>query len=113
MSELARQIRGPIALPAPRVPLHVRPGTPGDLAFMDKLQKMHAKQVGWMPTKQLEEKISAGHVLIAETEGAPTGYVIGRDQYFKRDDVGIIYQLNVVPGCQRSLVGARLLKEMF
>jgi hypothetical protein len=35
------------------------------------------------------------------------------DRYFKRDDVGIIYQMNVKPGRQRSLVGAMLLKEQF
>ncbi len=90
-----------------------------------------------MPTKQLEGKIAAGHVVVAEEsvdcgmlnvdggEGAPfqqstinhqqspVGYCIGHDQYFKRDDVGIIYQLNVVPGKQRGLIGARLIKAMF
>src|SRR5690349_22982407 len=81
-----------------------------------------------MPTKQLEGKIAAGHVLIAETlpiancrlpnepvqsEITPVGYCIGHDQYFKRDDVGIIYQLNVAPGDQRKLVGATLLKAQF
>src|SRR4051812_45576192 len=43
----------------------------------------------------------------------PLGYCIGHDQYFKRDDVGIIYQLNVEPGKQRSLIGAMLIKAMF
>src|SRR4030095_16137929 len=33
--------------------------------------------------------------------------------YFKRDDVGIIYQMNVVPAKQRSLIGATLIKAMF
>ena len=39
--------------------------------------------------------------------------MIGNDQYFKRDDVGIIYQLNVLPTRQRGLIGATLLKAMF
>jgi GNAT superfamily N-acetyltransferase len=43
----------------------------------------------------------------------PVGYCIGNDQYFKRDDVGIIYQVNVAPGKQRSLIGAMLVKAMF
>src|SRR5581483_5061686 len=43
----------------------------------------------------------------------PVGYILGVDRYFKRDDVGIIYQLNVVPGKQRGLVGAALLKAQF
>jgi GNAT superfamily N-acetyltransferase len=81
---------------------------------------MHTKQVGWMPRQQLEGKIRLGHVLVAE-EGpstgsgrpaTPVGYCIGNDQYFKRDDVGIIYQLNVAPGAQRKLIGASLLKAM-
>ncbi len=41
------------------------------------------------------------------------GYCIGNDQYFKRDDVGIIYQLNVLPGKQRGFIGASLLKAQF
>jgi hypothetical protein len=43
----------------------------------------------------------------------PLGYCIGHDQYFKRDDCGIIYQMNVVPDRQRGLIGATLVKAMF
>src|SRR5262245_9140789 len=106
--------------------LSVRPATMDDLKFIDELQSAHTKQVGWMPTKQLEGKIGAGHVLVAEEvgpsplpspgvpgEGVRVGYCIGNDQYFKRDDVGIIYQMNVVPERRRSLVGATLVKAMF
>jgi hypothetical protein len=80
-----------------------------------------------MPTKQFEGKIEAGDVLVAwaprpcspDTGETPVlqeervGYVIGVDRYFKRDDVGIIYQMNVVPGRQRGFVGASLLKAQF
>lgn len=41
------------------------------------------------------------------------GYCISRDQYMKRDDVGIVYQLNVLPLRQRHLVGASLIKAVF
>ena len=100
--------------PAPRMPIRVRPGTLSDVAFMDGLQKLHTRQVGWMPTKQFEGKVKLGHVLIAEDDAArPVGYCIGNDQYFKRDDVGIIYQMNIAPGSQRGFVGATLLKAMF
>jgi hypothetical protein len=47
------------------------------------------------------------------TPRTPLGYCIGTDQYFKRDDVGIIYQMNVVPSKQRGLIGATLVKAMF
>lgn len=128
-------------LPQPRVPLAVRPAVLSDVPFMDSLQKMHTKMVGFMPTAQFEGNIKAGRVLIAEEIGekvdsgklivdsqeqtgsslsttnyqpsTPVGYCIGVDRYFKRDDVGIIYQMNVKPGRQRSLVGAMLLKEQF
>ena len=58
-----------IALPVPRCPITVRPGTIDDLPFIDRLQKMHTKQVGWMPTKQLEGKIRLQQCLIAEAVG--------------------------------------------
>jgi hypothetical protein len=42
------------------------------------------------------------------------GYIIAQDRYFKRrDDVGIVYQLNVGPVAQRKLIGATLLKAVF
>src|SRR5947209_2335571 len=118
-------------LPLPRLPLSIRPGTLADLPFIDALQKRHAKQVGWMPRQQLEGKVGQGQVLVAEENpelgivacgsGRPAGhnpesrigYCIASDRYFKRDDVGIIYQMNVVPEAQRSLVGAALLKAVF
>jgi len=104
----------PVALPTPRVAVTVRPGTPADIPFMDSLQKIHTHMVGWMPTKQFEGKIALGHVIIAMDEHKqPIGYCIGNDQYSGRDDLGIIYQLNVLPMKQRSLIGATLIKAMF
>ena len=100
-------------LPLPRVNVTVRAGTPDDVPFLDSLQRKHTKQVGWMPTAQFEGKIKLGHVLIADSGGEPVGYCIGNDQYFKRDDVGVIYQMNVMPGKQRGLIGASLLKAQF
>src|SRR5262249_7365845 len=106
--------------------------------FIDNLQKMHSHMVGWMPRKQLEGKIGAGHVLIAgekrstdftdctDSEGQSVrsaqsvdqsasllGYCIAQDQYIGRDDVGVIYQLNVLPLKQRNLIGAMLIKAVF
>src|SRR5882757_843303 len=97
-------------LPLPCANISIRTGVLSDVPFLDSLQKLHTKQVGWMPTAQFEGKIKLGHVLIAESDGEPVGYCIGNDQYFKRDDVGIIYQMNVVPGKQRGFIGASLLK---
>lgn len=129
-----------LPVPLPRLAINVRPAVMGDLPFIDGLQKKHTQMVGWMPRAQLEEKIGRGQVIIAEAmekdEGGrmkdeiqtpdgyssfiphpssflPVGYCIGHDQYFKRDDVGIIYQMNVLPDRQRGLIGATLLKAMF
>ncbi len=41
------------------------------------------------------------------------GYIFFKDQYMKRDDVGIVYQLNVMPLRHRHLVGATLVKAAF
>jgi hypothetical protein len=104
----------PIAPPLPRCPVTIRPAVAGDYPFIDRLQGMHSKALGFMPKAQLEGKIKLGHVLIAEDEARlPIGYCMSQDRYFKRDDVGIIYQMNVAPGAQRKLVGAMLLKEVF
>src|SRR4029078_7667153 len=46
-------------------------------------------------------------------EGERVGYLIGNDQYFKHDDIGIIYQINVVEGKRRGLVAATVLKGQF
>src|SRR4051812_8835678 len=95
-------------VPQPRCSISVRPATATDLPFIDSLQKLHVRMVGWMPTQQLEGKIKAGHVLVAEEVASdqlpvasaenphslatdnsqlatPLGYCIGHDQYFKRD----------------------------
>ncbi len=130
-----------IVLPAPRTPICIRPAELSDLPFIDGLQKQHTKMVGWFPTKQLEANIAGGHVLIAEQaneprvsasgssngsgggdtqslahgrgSSTPLGYCIARDKYMKREDCGIVYQLNVQPGEHRKLVGARLVEATF
>jgi len=100
--------------PLPRIAINIRVAIASDLKFIDDLQKKHTKMVGWMPTQQLQGKIEKGQTLIAEDEtNQPVGYCIAQDQYFKRDDVGIIYQMNVLPGKQRGLIGASLLKAQF
>lgn len=104
----------PLIVPVSRVPITVRAATMGDYPFIDRLQGMHSKALGFMPKAQLEGKIARGEVLVAEDEARlPIGYCISSDRYFKHDDVGIIYQMNVSPGVQRKLVGATLLRAVF
>lgn len=124
-------------VPQPRCSLRVREARPADLPFLDGLQKMHYHMVGWFPTKQMEGYVAMNAVLIAEesvsgqssvvsqdgastttdngqrTTNASLGYIIARDSYNGRDDVGVIYQLNVTPHRQRHLVGASLVRATF
>src|SRR5258708_4203784 len=107
-------IERPMSMPAPRIPITIREAMMDDLPFIDSLQKRHNKMVGFMHEKTLRGKIELGHVVIAEEpsplpspgvpgEGERVGYCIGNDKYFKHENVGVIYQLNVVPGKQRNL----------
>jgi ribosomal protein S18 acetylase RimI-like enzyme len=47
------------------------------------------------------------------TSAERVGYVIAKDRYLKRDELGVVYQLCVAPGNQRKLIGASLLKAVF
>ena len=116
-SEVAPEAPAPLALirPEPRLAgVSVRTALLSDGPFIDALQKMHTHMVGWFPRKQLEVYIEAEHVLIAEDDAqSPLGYCIAKDRYMKRDDVGIIYQLNILPLAHRKLIGAALVKATF
>src|SRR5687767_4330658 len=101
-------------VPVPRCEVAIRPATMEDVAFIDKLRDLHRKSMGFMPLGELEGKINAGHALIAEDDaGASIGYCIAQDKYMKREEVGVIYALNVMPMKQRNLVGASLIKAAF
>ena len=75
--ELARAASGPVV---PRVDVRVRLGTAGDLAFVDRLQKAQAREVGFLPRMALEGKVKLGQVLVAEVYGRPAGYLIAADR---------------------------------
>jgi hypothetical protein len=109
-------------VPIPEVPVSVRVATLADVPFMDSLQKRHGKALGHFTFKQFEGYVEMGAVLVAEGplpnplpggEGARLGYIIHRDRYLKRDELGVIFQLCVAEGEQRKLVGARLVREAF
>lgn len=101
-------------VPVARTPVTIRTAVAGDYAFVDRLQEMHSKALGFMPKAQLEGKIKLGEVLIAEDQARlPVGYCISSNRYLKRDELGVVYQMNVSPGQQRKLVGATLIKAVF
>jgi len=117
---------------SPRVRVNIRPGTLADIPFIDRLQKAQTREVGFLPTAALEGKIRLGEVLMAEqnepralaTGFSPAqepiayasgslGYLIAADRYFKRDEIGYITQINVLPEYRRSLVAAALVQAQF
>ena len=130
----------PLIKPEPRSPISIRSATERDLAFIDALQKKHSKMVGFASTTELQGHIDQQTALIAEEvrdqrsevtddksdgvtgsltsdfrplSSVPVGYCLYKDRYFKREDCGIVSQLNVLPGSQRGLVGAALIQAMF
>lgn len=127
----------PIALPAPTTPMTVRVATREDMPFMDRLQKRHSKALGFFSRQMLEGYIDGRNVLIAEaTEvdsdklivdrrdasslstpnyhlSTPLGYVISKDRYLRRDELGAIFQMCVAPGHERQFIAANLLREVF
>jgi hypothetical protein len=52
-------------VPIPSADVSVRDATLDDVAFIDSLQKLHSKQVGFMRTSWIEQKIRAGQVIVA------------------------------------------------
>src|SRR5688572_6296551 len=114
MNELMTATSSLAPLPSPRCGVSIRPATLADVPFIDKLRDMHRKSMGFMPLKEIEGKINAGHALIAEEySGMPIGYCIAQDKYMKREEVGIVYALNVLPGKHRKLIGATLIRAVF
>ena len=89
-------------------------GRPGDAGVAPTLHTGNGADAGRPGDAGVAPTLRIGHAGRPGDAGvAPTGYVIASDRYFKRDDVGIVYQMNVVPGHQRSLIGATLLKAVF
>ncbi len=93
--------------------LRIRPGTEGDLKFVDDLQKRQSRELGFLPWKALEGKVKLGQVLVADVMGKPAGYLIASDRYMKRDEVGLITQVNVDPRYRRHLVAGALVQAQF
>ncbi len=102
-----------LPVPSPKVEINFREATLADIKQIDDLQKLYNKNLGFLQTQALEGKINLRQVLIAENAGEMLGYIIAQDRYFKRDELGIVTQLVVVPGKQRSFIGAALLQAQF
>src|SRR5205809_1470998 len=100
-------------VPIPKVPIAIRLATMNDFPAIDALQKKFNKALSFFPNEQFQGYIKIDGIRVAETDGAVVGYVISRDRYLKRDELGVIYQLCVASGAHRRLIGAALVREVF
>ena len=93
----------------------VYPADKFDLSVIDKLQKAHSNELGFLHTAALEGKLANGEILVAREAASKrfAGYVIGSDTYFKREEVGVIYQMAVHETYRRRQVAALLLRELW
>jgi len=113
MNELATTSSSGLLTVSPRRAVSVRVATMADLPFLDAMQKQHGRALGYFPTKQFEGYIEMNAVLVAHDGAEHVGYIISRDRYLKRDELGVVYQVCVKGGDQRKLVGATLVREVF
>ncbi len=65
------------------------------------------------PSGSASPSDSTPQLLTSSTPSAHLGYLIGSDRYFKRDDVGVVYQIGVLESERRGLVAATLLRAQF
>ncbi|MEM1097365.1 MAG: hypothetical protein AAGH92_01125 [Planctomycetota bacterium] len=133
----------PLPLPGPGVDFDVRLAIEDDIPWIDALQRAsnrEARALGFWSRKMFEGYIAKKNIWIAESvcpnsgtgfqpvdRGAmgsadrpttgwkpvPLGYCIASDTYFKREDVGVIYQMNIAPGSRRSFVASNLLQRVW
>ncbi len=66
-------------IPLPQTNVTVRDATLADVPFIDTLQKLHSKQVGFMRTSWIEAKIAKGEVIVAEEVGGRQ-YAVGSEE---------------------------------
>lgn len=89
--------------------LHIREGGPGDLAWIDQMQKVHAGRLGFLWAKALAKRIDEKTVRVAvDAQGIQFAYILWGEGYNGREDVTICYQLAVAPAHYRRLIGASL-----
>ena len=103
-------------LPEPTFAIEVRLATAEDLPFLDRLQKRYNKELGYFPRGQYAGYLEQDAILIAHEAGRPgagVGFILYKDRYLKRDELGVVYQLCVDGEKQRGFVGAALLKAAF
>ena len=95
------------AIPQARFDAHLAETRADHTRELDRRDKQHTERLAEIRTLTFPD------APISPTEFRHWDSTWEADQYFKRDDVGIIYQMNVLPGRQRQFIAAALLKAQF
>lgn len=89
----------------------IRQAQPGDVTFLDHLQKKFREQVGFLPKRALETNIASGRVSLALENDEPAAYLLGKGNYLRDPHFGIIYQAAVSYDARRRLMGTALVQH--
>jgi N-acetylglutamate synthase-like GNAT family acetyltransferase len=87
----------------------IRTATSQDLAFIDDLQKKHAKAVAFRPRIALENYTNAGAITLALENDEPAGYLLANPQLRYQPEICPIFQAAVAMDAQRRHHGIALL----
>ena len=107
--DLVAQSHVSAIVPIPQIDVSVRAATLADVPFIDSLQKLHT--AAWSAScrrKQIEGKIAAGQVLVAEdaTRASPSGYCIGQRPVLqarrRRDHLPVERRAGAAAGLRRG-----------
>lgn len=89
----------------------IRIATPADNLFVRSLQKDFAAEVGFIPDQAREWYLAAGCINIALQNGAPAGYLLGREKLRWNIAIRPIFQAAIDFDAQRRHLGLSLVAQ--
>lgn len=90
----------------------IRVAAPGDLGFVDHLQKKFANAVGFLPRVAIENLLAAGHIRLAMENDDGAGYILSRPKLRWQPKLRSITQACVAMDAQRRHHGLALLTRI-
>jgi N-acetylglutamate synthase-like GNAT family acetyltransferase len=90
----------------------IRPATVADTRYLRHLQRKFSDALGFLPTAAIDWYAESGNVAIAEENGEPAGYLLGRPALNWQPLLRPIYQAAVAMDAQRRHHGLALLRTV-